>query len=67
MVDYVKLDDISRDAWITLQFYLKSFLFILKSTYNTYYLFCCIIFMFAHNIVKYFETWFIYLFIHNLF
>ena len=34
--DFIKeLDDIPRDERTTLQFYLKSFLCILKSTYNT--------------------------------
>ena len=50
------LDDVMCDAQTTLQFYLKSFLYILKPIYNTF--FCCIIFMLAHNIVEYFETWF---------
>ena len=50
------LDDVVCDAQTTLQFHLKSFLYILKPIYNTF--FCCIIFMLAHNIVEYFETWF---------
>ena len=54
--NYFLLNDIPHDARTTLQFYLKSFLCILKSSYNTYYLFCCIIIMFAHYFVKYIEN-----------
>ena len=34
---HTKLDDVLRDARNTLQFHLKSFLYILKLTYNAYF------------------------------